>query len=176
MVYHASYPSMEYGVLKTYFVGGHLIYVISTRHQEGVWGATTINPLSSLRYVFKNAICQLQDSAYVSFSKTKSLSNSCINCWNEKKSSATFLNFVTKTYQELVRREEQLSNRTSTLHIFCCLDVAVMEDCGELGYFVSGLGRSHGTHLYSSCAHNADNLAVSMADALGAYVVCRWKW
>jgi hypothetical protein len=87
----------------------------------------------------------------------------------------TFLKFITTTYQELVKKEEIMNMETSGLRIFCRLDVAVMDDAGELCYFVSGLERSFGTHLAASFTASAPTFAVSMSDALGAYILTRSK-
>ena len=88
-----------------------------------------------------------------------------------REGSRTFLNFITTTYQELVKREEMISMETSSLRIFCRLDVAVMDDAGQCCYFVSGLERSSSTHLAASFTASASTFAVSMSDALGAYVL-----
>jgi hypothetical protein len=85
--------------------------------------------------------------------------------------SRTFLKFLTTTYQELVKREEMTNMETSSLRIFCRLDVGVMDDAGQFCYFVSGLERSFGTHLAASFTASASTFAVSMSDVLGAYVL-----
>ena len=87
--------------------------------------------------------------------------------------SRTFLEFITTTYQELVKKEETMNMETSSLRIFCRLDVAVMDDAGQFCYFVSGLERSFGTHLAASFTSSAPIFAVSMSDALGAYVLMK---
>ena len=105
----------------------------------------------------------------------KTLANTAPNCWNSKKATQKFLNFVTTTYHELVKREEAISKDTSRLRIFCRLDVAVMEDTGDLCYFVSGVERSMSTILYASSSPSAPTCAVSLVDALGALVLSMQK-
>ena len=105
----------------------------------------------------------------------KTLANTAPNCWSSKKSTQKFLNFVTTTYQELVKREEAISKDTSSLRIFCRLDVAVLEDTGQLCYFVRGVERSFGTILYASSSPSAPTCAVSLVDALGALVLSMQK-
>ena len=106
----------------------------------------------------------------------KTLANTAPNCWSSKKATQNFLNFVTTTYHELVKREEAISKDTSSLRIFCRLDVAVMEeDTGQLCYFVRGVERSFGTILYASSSPSAPTCAVSLVDALGALVLSMQK-
>jgi hypothetical protein len=105
--------------------------------------------------------------------KSRRLSNGGFNYWRMQEGSAAFLDFVIKTYQELVKREELICEGTSTLRIFCMLDVSVMEDAGEFSYFVIGLDRSFGATLDLSSTSTSAIFAVSMADALGAYILGR---
>ena len=75
-----------------------------------------------------------------------------------------------------MKREEIIIKGASTLHLFCRLHVSVMRDtAGQLSYFVSGLERSFGTELHLTCTGNACTFAVSMADALGAYILGNLK-
>ena len=90
--------------------------------------------------------------------------------------SATFLEFVVKTYQELVKKEELISEGTSTLCIFCILHVSVMENAGQFSYFVMELERSFGAQLDLSRTCAAATFAVSMADALGAHILSRQQY
>lgn len=86
------------------------------------------------------------------------------------------MKFVTTTYQELVKREEAISKDTSSLSIFCRLDVGILDDAGQFCYFVNGVERSFGTTLYLSlCPGAAPTAAVSMVDALGALVLARQR-
>lgn len=72
-----------------------------------------------------------------------------------------------------MKREELITKDTSTLRIFCMLDVSVIEDAGEFSYFVSGLERSYGAPLDLSKTRTSATFAVTMADALGVYILNR---
>lgn len=92
-----------------------------------------------------------------------------------KEGSATFLDLIFKTYQELVKREELIIKCPSTLRLFCRLDVSVMKDAEPYSYFVSGLERTFGTELHLSHTLTSPTFVVSMADAFGAYILGNLK-
>ncbi|KAF8324810.1 hypothetical protein F5887DRAFT_1086014 [Amanita rubescens] len=149
--------SMKFGELRVMFVGGHMIYVLFTNRYEGVFSAreaVVINPLSSLN-------------------KTKSLDEPSLNYWSTRDGTLEFHHFATNTFQALLKEEEESTRRTSSLRIFCRLDISVMESAGQYCYYVSGLERSSETEVCLSCTLHAPTFAITMADALGGYVIGR---
>lgn len=70
-----------------------------------------------------------------------------------------------------MKREELIIKCASTMRIFCRLDVSVMRDAGQHSYFVSGLERSFGAQLHLPSTWASGTFAVSMVDALGAYIL-----
>lgn len=74
-----------------------------------------------------------------------------------------------------MKKEEAIIKDTSSLRIFCRIDVGVMDDVGQFCYFVSGVERSLSTTLCASSSLSASSAVVSMADALGAFILSQWK-
>ncbi len=93
-----------------------------------------------------------------------------MNYWSMRDGTLEFHQFATHTFQALLKEEEGSTRRTSSLRIFCRLDISVMESAGKYCYFVNGLERSSETELCLSCTPHAPTFAITMADALGGYV------
>src|ERR1700684_958920 len=88
---------------------------------------------------------------FIAFRGVSNLCDGCLNYWAMRDGTNEFNEFVTKTFHALVEKEEKIIKRTSSLRIFCRVDVSVMDDGGRFSYFVSGLERSFGTPLCASC-------------------------
>lgn len=109
----------------------------------------------------------------IAFSNTESFDESPMNYWNMRDGTIAFHDFATKTFQALLKEEENTIKRASSLRIFCRLDISVMESAGQYHYFASGLDRSFQTEICLSCTPHAFTFAITMADVLGGF--CYWE-